>query len=476
MYTTKDGPKEIGLATLAFPKHAMPGDFVPDSLDKPLKPLAERVSEMKLPELADKKHRGDILGEGWDDNVAHALFTLKKLKQEGQFPDVINCVGWSRGAVTCLKLANAIHDYFVDGKPYRMPKELKHRHTDENMVVKYPALARGDLVSEASLKTNLFLIDPVPGRFGVSGENFGSSSKTEKLPPEEHDYQHVPRTVAKAIITLASDEQREGFAPLDASKVKVDDPARSIVVWLPFPGIHRTQLRMEPRDPADHAIRAKLTAVPHLVFDLAWRFLTENGTTFQRPVLADAKFGGRQLTNEEALGLYSDVWLHKLDYHHARNSGLQQAVQGGLAPRLFTGYPFLGRELHDLAAKHTRQNISTAELGVYVKFPGFFINEHHRALFEKTHPKLYAFLTHAPSGKRDEKLPVPADVIAELRLPVDATLVLVLKDLGWSQDGGKYYVAKTFRFGDELGDPLHEHRAPRPARFTGFMQQIGMIP
>ena len=39
------------------------------------------------------------------------------------------------------------------------------------------------------------------------------------------------------------------LAPLDAEDLEVEG-SRTRAVWLPFPGIHRTQLRMEPRDPA----------------------------------------------------------------------------------------------------------------------------------------------------------------------------------------------------------------------------------
>ena len=63
----------IGLATKARPRHPTPGDFLPGHPFKRLKPVAERVSEMPLP---GGKNRWDLHGDGWDDSVAHALWTM----------------------------------------------------------------------------------------------------------------------------------------------------------------------------------------------------------------------------------------------------------------------------------------------------------------------------------------------------------------------------------------------------------------
>jgi hypothetical protein len=176
----------------------------------------------------------------------------------------------------------------------------------------------------------------------------------------------------------------------------------------------------------------------------------------------------------------ADIWLLKGAYHEARNRGLVARTQGGLAPKLYTGYPFSGREYsgkNPIAVKHTRQEISTAELGAYVRSPGFFINEHHRALFEKTHPKLHAYLMGtAPRPIRGEKrLLVPAEAASELKPTDDARLIEVLTKLGMTTEGGKRSLPSDFRFGDRLGEPLHNDRKPDPARFTGLMDRLGVL-
>lgn len=42
---------------------------------------------------------GRVLGRGWDDNIYKALFLITHLQGIGKKPDIINIVGWSRGAI-----------------------------------------------------------------------------------------------------------------------------------------------------------------------------------------------------------------------------------------------------------------------------------------------------------------------------------------------------------------------------------------
>ncbi|BAY84705.1 hypothetical protein NIES267_42010 [Calothrix parasitica NIES-267] len=74
---------------------------------------------------------GRALGNGWDDNVYKAVWMLTHLKFEINQPiDTVNIVGWSRGAVTCLKIANKLFELFED-----------------------------------TLNVNIFSVDPVPGGY-----------------------------------------------------------------------------------------------------------------------------------------------------------------------------------------------------------------------------------------------------------------------------------------------------------------------
>lgn len=489
-YTTELGPKVVGLATSLKPAagekwaHAMPGDFKPDSLDKPHKQKKwkqprgsqknwdQRVSEMAYPSTPGKNY-GDIMGVGWDDNVAHALFVLEELRKKGKFPTVINMIGWSRGAVTCIKLSNAIDDYFVRKQPYmRLPDAKKGSGT---AVQFYPAIS-GNVTAP---KLNLFLVDPVPGRFGATGTELGGKRSTETFSdlPFERDYRKLPAIVKNCIVTLALDEQREGFAALDDPKDLAVNRTKTNFVWLPFPGIHRTQVRLEPRDPpGTPAIRKKLTSVPRVVWDLSWRFLTAHGTKFQRSGISNGAFNGKQLmTSEDLVDVYADIWLLRSEYHQTRNRGVMQRIAGGLKPRIFTGYPFAGREYsgkNPIQSKRKREDLFTSQLGFYVQSPGFFINEHHRACFEKAHPQLYKFFMNKPrssvsvtvGGKKSSAYPAPVNV---LKTEAGSTLARQLAQLGMFQAGGKTYAPADFGFGARLGEKLRKGAVPAKAYFTG---------
>jgi hypothetical protein len=68
--------------------------------------------------------------------VAHALYVLEELnkKSPSQFPAKINIIGWSRGAVTTIKLANAIHAYFVvGGKTFKGPEDFSKGYKAGNV-------------------------------------------------------------------------------------------------------------------------------------------------------------------------------------------------------------------------------------------------------------------------------------------------------------------------------------------------------
>lgn len=453
-HKTTAGPDGVDLGQMG-PPHPMPGDFWPCSYEKIMKPsktspdqnFNRRVSEMSAIMVAGK-HRGDIYGDGWNDNVAHTLFVLNELLKKDQFPDVINLVGWSRGAVTTIKVANAVYNYFVKGQQFQVPPG--YDQADSEKLVPYPNLEqRFASVNASSLNLNIFAIDPVPGRFGLWANWGGSDEIEERFPdtPGELDYQSLPPIVKKCVITLAMDERRSSFAPLSAGKVASGGDTK--VVWLPFPGIHRTQLRMEPRDPTDENIRRLLKSVPHLVFDLAWKFMTSNGTRFKKNLLEEQKFGGGPLSLAQIVELYSDVWLNRANYHETRNVEKVMNYRW----RRFTGYQGLGTRKKKYLGRGTNKytvpadKLFTRAMRAYVDFPGFFINMHHQACFEKSYPALYRFLTTANDGLAysetgESMLDIEeADLLAELSTifpggPEESTaLRRALAELGFQRTG-----------------------------------------
>jgi hypothetical protein len=460
----KEVGDEVGLPGVPNP---MPGDFNPFDKNKPLKDeknfalesgkapkdLRKRVSNLKLKKMGRGKHRGDIYGDGWNDNIAHALWVLRELRMADideedatipkKFPRVINAIGWSRGGVTTIKLAYWIHKYFVEGEAFKVAKGYHADDQAEGDMVEYmTALDAKYQVPESEIEVNLFAIDPVPGRAGAGGGWGKCSRKNEKFPTVkgDEDYRSLPPIVHNCIITLALDERREGFHVLDAEKEHKSgtpnldyDSAKTNVVWIPFPGIHRTQLRLTARDPAgdvDKAMRqerpgrklqwrthtetneeacdrikAELTALPKLVWDMAWKFLTFHGTEFERKNLPDT-WGGL-LDGETICTLADEVVAKRALYHTARNRGAAQAGQGGLCYRSYTGYP---RNYKPIPAA----SLFPAKLGDYVRgAPGRFLNELHRSVHDTLNDVVPG---SAPDG---DEVEVDAAIIAAVDAPYE---------------------------------------------------------
>lgn len=250
---------------------------------------------------------GLVSGGGWDDNVRHALVVITDLLCRGLPPQTINMIGWSRGAVTCLKIANALWD---------------------------PSTREGFL---RDIAVNIFAIDP------VAGGGAGVVQDTRLVTPNVKNY----------IGTLAQDEQRGGFGPQDADRIHILDPESSNVVLLPFPGKHNTQVQRNS---------GALPEVAAVVWDLAYKFLDGFGTRFPtRPVVP--------LSSDQICEAYGRIIMKRERYHEGRNRGLFARLQGGITPRSF------------------KRDVSQ-----YVEHARYFVNQHHREVFETCFPEVYEWL------------------------------------------------------------------------------------
>lgn len=192
---------------------------------------------------------GRAFGNGWDDNVYKVVWLVQHLIFEEDRPiDTVNIVGWSRGAVTSLKMANKLFEVFED-----------------------------------TIRVNIVAIDPVPG--GLTRETLD----TKIIPPNVRDY----------LAVLALDDDRSNFQPLDRSKVRLMAPRSQLgrsgnpdtrnpmhlvtrVHFLPMPGNHSDLVNSELSSP--HVGRsAELTG------HVAWRFLTAHGTEMDEIFQYDRK-------------------------------------------------------------------------------------------------------------------------------------------------------------------------------------------
>lgn len=188
--------------------------------------------------LQSSKHRGLAFGEGMDDNIRHAMAAMAN-----KWPDLnghtVNMVGWSRGAVTCIRMANWIQEFFGKG-----------------------------------VSVNIFAVDPVAG--GDLGE-------------EVADTYTIPSVVKHFVGLICMDDKRGGFKPQDIRRLKLENPQGTQLALLPMPGSHDTPVKLG-KDP-DFAEVAEVSRY------IAYKFLKDRGTSFRDQ---ETVYGAAQLAERYA--------------------------------------------------------------------------------------------------------------------------------------------------------------------------------
>ena len=156
---------------------------------------------------------GLAMGKGWEDNVANAVQAVAGFKYP---PEAINLIGWSRGAVTCHMIANALNGFSA---------KLKN------------------------IPINIFAVDPVPGTWNHAPDKVEVAGNVKK-------YRGV----------FAIHDRKIGFSP---AVVKKKDGEQDFKFYA-MPGVHDTVVQGA----------TGLIAVAALVEHLAVEFLEGNGTFF----------------------------------------------------------------------------------------------------------------------------------------------------------------------------------------------------
>jgi len=166
-----------------------------------------RVDGPKWPSLVE-----GAFGIGVSTNVRNVLTFVSMLHANNQLPSAINMLGWSRGAVTCIRIA-----YFL------------WQSQD-------PAIR--------AIPINIFAVDP------VAGARHNDEVDATTLTPNVQNY----------VATLAMDERRRFFKPIVAHRLTIQSPIDTDVWVLPIPGTHSNTAKMN-------------NDAGKLVFNLAYRFL-----------------------------------------------------------------------------------------------------------------------------------------------------------------------------------------------------------
>ncbi|OZI62665.1 DUF5621 domain-containing protein [Bordetella genomosp. 11] len=258
---------------------------------------------------------GMATGAGWDDNVIHAIATIAELDR---LPHVINMLGWSRGAVTCTKLAYKLNEFFPQ------------------------------------VGVNIFAVDP------VAGIGHKSDIDTSMIPPNVRNYCAV----------LSMHETRGFFKPQDAQRVKFMSPATN-AIFIPFPGNHGGQVNL------DKNVKRNLGEAAQMTWFLAWKFLQQFGTRFT--TAPSPCYDGLEQCN-----LYARMKIKMPEYRETSPGAGEALLMGGASTR-------------DFLAKNIDR---------YVEHAKFFINEHHRRIFQRTLPYLYSWVFE---GRETDRIAVMQD-------------------------------------------------------------------
>lgn len=205
---------------------------------------------------------GLLFGKGAEDNVAAALAAIKAQIQADdppraadaprvprKAPPVVNMSGWSRGAVTCYKIANAMSK----------DDELK------------------------SIPVNIFAIDPVPGSSGV-----GNSAMWKDL--------ELTGNVKNCTVIIAWHDSRRAFAPIITPRDKV--PVGCDYKVYIMPGNHSAIVEEQPG----------LAEAAQIVKDMAMKFLRGFHTGFSdRSALSSGQIIDKYGVISTSWGNYQDL-------------------------------------------------------------------------------------------------------------------------------------------------------------------------
>jgi hypothetical protein len=324
----------------------------------------------------------NISGHGVEDNARHALVVLGDLPT---LPTTVNMVGWSRGAVTTLVIANMLWDIF------------------------------------SQVRVNIFAFDPVAGQDAGRGESESALSR-RKIPPSVTNY----------VGLLATGENRKTFSPQDLSRVIIQNPPSSNVLFLPFPGKHSTA--PQNNDP-------KAMDVTNIAWDAGAPLLPADGHRAGRVPHAavQRRDAGVLLPDPEPGDVYGGI------------------KQKGLKQRLI-GKGFGARDM-------------TQHLEQYTKHSDYFVNEHHRTLFKRALPRMYEWLFTQRAGRAGlEHTIVPASHgVAQdyMTIMANPEMVASLEPLGVYREGP----------GLRLPGPgaHHDARARADTQATGSLQTAGLL-
>lgn len=291
------------------------------------------------------------------------------LKQEGH-KNTLNLTGFSRGAVTCIEIANRLK------KLELALEKRKSRLTSDRKKI---------LQQLKNLEINIFAMDPVAG-MGDKGVM---------------DRRVIPDHVKNYVAVLQTDEMRVDFKPQDMTRTIISSKDTKVSM-LPMYGNHSDNTKVKNR---------KMESGANIMWHALYQFLTQHGTTFEegkmpRMVVNGFKKSADLYSNMTPFspGTQSKAMLRLFNQHHQERGAY---LKSGKKFKFVDGMP-VPRDIRSLN-KH---------LDFYVKNPDFFVNQLERDLFKVSYPKVFNYLfeqnqedPHFPDDSHSEKAAVLKELI-----------------------------------------------------------------
>ena len=248
-------------------------------------------------------------------------------------------MGLSRGAITCIRIANLLND---------KKNELETSYNVDERVL---------LRKLNKLQLNIFAIDPVAG--------MGAKQVDES--------RVIPGNVKNYVSILQLDEMRRDFKPQDITRTIIANPKQTNVVALPFHGNHTQATKIKSNDMQSTAL---------LVQSALYTFLTNNGTTFEG-------------TEVPALPNYDKdkEKKSKIEFNQRRDIS---------ADKLLTLFEKQHKEQNEYSKYGERSKLSDSAFlraprsinqhkEYYVTDSDFFVNQLERELFKVTYPRTFNY-------------------------------------------------------------------------------------
>ncbi|KTC84580.1 MULTISPECIES: DUF5621 domain-containing protein [Legionella] len=201
-------------------EHPIPGSYIFNPENNKKIPIETTILPQNIKELM-RRLNGTVAGEGIDEILFEAILRLEQLRKENKFPKEINLHGFSRGADTCVRLANLLDALYPQAP---------------------------------ELKVNLFLIDH------VSGPRHSEDPQAYTIPANVQHFESV---------TMLH-EYRPYFNPQDKSRYVFASPGTTQTTFKVYPGGHGKGMNLGINDASNQ--------VAQLLHDDLFRFAKKTGS------------------------------------------------------------------------------------------------------------------------------------------------------------------------------------------------------